>query len=398
MTLRLNGSTSGYTEIDAPAVGGNNIFQLPAGAPTVNNSVLVCGTGGAMAFADGPLAGTRNRIINGDMRIDQRNAGAAVTINTGADTYTLDRFIAGAFGGGAFTVQRSTTAPTGFTNSLLATVTTVDSSIAAGDFYSIHHRIEGNNVSDLCFGTASAKQFTVSFWVRSSVTGTYSLALGNNANNRWIIKTFSIAAANTFEYKTLTFTADTSGTWETGTSTGLWLWWSLGSGTTYQGTADAWTGSTILTTSAATNWISNSGATFYITGVQLEAGSVATPFERRSYGQELALCQRYYYAHVRGGSLNWGVGTYYSSTLIATHIYFPVSMRSTPALDYVPGTSYYGAFSLGTLDSFDAMGIARAQVNGAGIDTSTGTSGTAGAGCILQTSNANAFIAFTSEL
>jgi len=353
-------STSGTIGNLSTTLAGD--FTISQGTGTLGTSGVTLGTyGGATSVpvlaidAKGRITtastsaitsgftGFRNRIINGDMRIDQRNAGASVTINTSADTYTLDRFIASASGGGAFTVQRSTTAPAGFTNSLIATVTTVDSSIASGDYYSIHHKIEGNNVSDLCFGTASAKQFTVSFWVRSSVTGTYTLALGNNANNRWIVKTFSIATANTFEQKTLTFTADTSGTWETGTSTGLWMWFSLGAGTTYQGTADAWSSGTILTTSSANSWIANSGATFYITGVQLEADSTATEFERRPIGTELALCQRYYcksYAvsvapatsSVEGYATNGGLAG--STANSRSSHRFPVEMRATPTMSY----------------------------------------------------------------
>ena len=240
------------------------------------------------------LQGFRNRIINGDMRIDQRNAGAAVTVNSSTDTYAVDRFPAVAAGGGAFSYQRSTTSATNFSNSLLATVTTVDSSIAAADFYGIQHKIEGFNTADFNSGTANAKTITLSFWVRSSVTGTYGVSFGNNANNRWYPSSYSISSANTWEQKSITLTCDTSGTWDTTTGTGLWIWFDLGSGSDYQGTSNAWAGSTKFTISGATQWIANSGATFYITGVQLEVGSVATPFERRDYGTELSRCFRYF--------------------------------------------------------------------------------------------------------
>ena len=248
----------------------------------------------AQQASTGVSQGFKNRIINGAMVIDQRNAGASVTVNSATDTYSVDRFPASASGGGVFTMQRSATSTTSFSNSLLATVTTADSSIAAGDFYGIQHKIEGYNTADFNSGTANAKTITLSFWVRSSVTGTYGLGFGNNANNRWYPTSYSISSANTWEQKSITLTCDTSGTWDTTNGTGLWLWFDLGSGSSFQGTANAWTGSTKLTVSGATQWIATNGATFYITGVQLEVGSTATSFDYRPYGTELALCQRYY--------------------------------------------------------------------------------------------------------
>ena len=234
----------------------------------------------------------RNRLINSDMRIDQRNAGASVTFN-GTEGYTLDRWLVAAYGGGIPSVQQSTTAPAGFVNSLGITVSTVDSSIAAGDLYVLTQKIEGNNTADLAWGTASAQSITISFKVRCSVTGTFSGAVANATPNRAYPFTFTINAANTFEDKVITIPGDTTGTWGTGNGTGLELRFDLGSGTNFKGTAGAWGSGNIFGSTGSTNLIATSGATFYLTGVQLEAGSVATPFERRQYGQELALCQRY---------------------------------------------------------------------------------------------------------
>ena len=236
-----------------------------------------------------------NRIINGAMVIDQRNAGAAVTISAPSFVYTLDRWFGyGQLTDGVFTVQRSTTAPTGFTNSALTTVTTADASIGASQLYGFGQKIEGFNVADLGWGTASAQSVTLSFQVRTSVTGTYSVTVFNSAFNRGYTATFTVSAANTFETKTITIPGDTSGTWATDNSIGLTVWISLGAGSTFTGTAGAWNAGTTYAATGQVNLIATSGATFYITGVQLEAGSVASPFERRDYGRELQMCQRYF--------------------------------------------------------------------------------------------------------
>jgi hypothetical protein len=275
---------------------------------SASNNIVLDASGNA-TFAGTAAMGSsflRNRIINGDMRIDQRNAGASVTVNTGNQNFSVDRWWGqGTASSGVFTMQRSSVAPAGFSNSLLVTVTTADSSLAANDLYDIAQFIEGFNVSDLGFGTASAQTITLSFWVRSSVTGTYGGALGNNAATRGYPFTYSISAANTWEYKTVTIAGDTSGTWTTDNTIGLRVYFGLGVGSTFSGTAGSWSSSFPLSATGATNLMATNGATFYLTGVQLEVGSAATPFERRQFGQELALCQRYAYA--------WGPGAQYVS-------------------------------------------------------------------------------------
>ena len=254
------------------------------------------------------LQGFRNRLINGGMVIDQRNNGASVTVNNAATLqYSVDRFYGyGQSSDGVFTLQRDTDVPSGqgFTNSLKATVTTADASIGATQLYQVGQRIEGFNVADLGLGTAAAASITFSFWVRSSLTGTFGGALQNGGQNRSYPFSYSISAANTWEKKTITLTGDTSGTWLTTNGTGLELIWGLGVGSTFLGTANAWAGSYLSGVTGQTQVIATSGATFYITGVQLEAGSVATPFERRPYGTELALCMRYFEAssdQINGG-------------------------------------------------------------------------------------------------
>jgi hypothetical protein len=246
------------------------------------------------------LFGFRNRIINGDMRIDQRNAGASVTINNGTSVaYPVDRF-SGTYSAvsGAMTLQQSTDVPSaqGFTNSVVATVTTANASLGTTETVRFEQRIEGFNTADLGFGASGASSITFSFWVKSSLTGTFGGSLRNSGSggNRVYVFSYSISAANTWEKKTVTVVGDTTGTWETGNGTGLILQLSLGAGTDRIGATGSWGSTFLLGATGQVNLIGTLGATFYITGVQLEAGSVATPFERRPYGTELALCQRYF--------------------------------------------------------------------------------------------------------
>jgi hypothetical protein len=266
----------------------------------------------------------KNRIINGDMRIDQRNAGAA-SANT-ISGYFLDRWQVTQSTSGKLIAQQnagSVTPPAGFSN-YLGVTSQSSYSVSSTDFYNISQFIEGFNFSDLQWGTANAKTVTISFWVRSSLTGTFGGSLINDALNRSYPFSYTISAANTWEYKTITVAGDTSGTWVGSTNgAGLKLYFALGVGSTYSGTAGAWSGSLLVSTTGATSVVGTNGATFYITGVQLEAGSVATPFERRSYGQELALCQRYFVS----ASINVS-----PSAWNATPYYFPVTMRATPTV------------------------------------------------------------------
>ena len=314
------------SNVEAMRIDSSGNVGIGTSTPTQNLSVNgYISVNSNNISADNSL-GFRNRIINGDMRIDQRNAGASVTVNiTGSTMFPVDRFFgSGMTSAGVFTLQRSTTAPTGFTNSMIATVTTADSSIAASDLYYVTQLIEGFNVADLGFGSASAKTVTLSFWVRSSVTGTFSGALANSAYNRSYPFTYTISSANTFEYKTITITGDTSGTWLTDNGIGLRVYWNLGSGVDNTGTAGAWTGAGNVGADSTVALISTVNATFYLSGVQLEVGSVATPFERRPYGTELQLCQRYYQMVV-GTS-----GCPASSTLCDFAIQFPQQMRAAP--------------------------------------------------------------------
>ncbi len=283
------------------------------------------GAGNASSF--------KNRLINGGMVIDQRNAGASATIGPSTSTdYRVDRFFFQRFGGTAtFTGSQSTAAPAGFTNSLSATVA-IAAAPAAGDTTFIRQLIEGFNVADLGFGAAGAQSVTVSFWVNSSITGTYGGSVTNGAFDRSYVFTYSINSANTWEQKTITVPGDTTGTWLKNSSAGMRLNLDLGSGSNMNGTANTWTSSTTMRTSGCVNWIANSGATFYLTGVQLEVGTVATSFDFRSYGTELALCQRYYQRTDTGQGVLFGVIT--TQTGAEYHYRYLQEMRAAPTLSY----------------------------------------------------------------
>jgi hypothetical protein len=259
-------------------------------------TIAISGTTGITLdgqFNSASSMGFKNRIINGAMVISQRNGTSSSTL-TSAQTYYVDRFIGVEDTDGSMTIQQSSTAPTGFINSLLMTTTSADASLGATQICYVGQKIEGLNIADLAWGTASAATITVSFWVRSSLTGTFGGAIANNAFNRSYPFTYTISSANTFEQKTITIAGDTTGTWPTDNGGSIQLFFGLGVGSTYSGTAGAWAAAGYISATGATSVIGTNGATFYITGVQLEKGSTATSFDYRPYGTELQLCQRYF--------------------------------------------------------------------------------------------------------
>lgn len=273
----------------------------------------------------------RNRIINGAMVIDQRNAGASVTLNSGT-TYTLDRWFYLANGANKFTVQQnagSVTPPIGFTKYMGYTVVSAVS-IGASDYYLTAQRIEGFNVADLGWGTANAKTITISFQVYSSLTGTFGASVQNGASNRSYPFTYTISSANTWTTITQTIAGDTSGTWATDNSGSLTLWFGLGVGSSLSGAAGSWSGSDYRSATGATSVVGTNGATWYVTGVQIEVGTNATSFEYRPYGTELVLCQRYLPAFTASGRDYIGSGVVRSGSTAAVVCRFPVTVRTPP--------------------------------------------------------------------
>ena len=323
----ISASSSALNVSNITATSGNL-----SGISTVSTTNLT--VNGNNYPSSGSLS-SRNRAHNGDMRIDQRNDGAAVTVNNNDQFYPVDRYWGyGASSAGVFTLEQVEDAPAGFRHSVKGTVTTTDSSITASRIYVFEHRIEGNNLQDLKWGTSDAKTVTLSFWVKISQTGTYGGVVHNAAQNRSYAFTWTINAANTWEYKTITIPGDTTGTWEATNGTGLSIVLiSLGIGSTYEtSNVTTWESAATFGVSGTTYIIGNLNATFNITGVQFETGTVATPFEHRSYTDELARCQRYY-GKIRLANQEW----IYNESSTSNHkwhwVNIPFTMRANPQVD-----------------------------------------------------------------
>jgi hypothetical protein len=282
----------------------------------------------AQQASTGVSQGFKNRIINGAMVIDQRNAGASVSIPSTA-TYTLDRYGTVASQSSKFSVQQnagSVTPPVGFTNYLGVTSSSAYS-VPNNEIFTLYQNIEGFNTADLMWGTANAKTITISFWVRSSLTGTFGGSVANNAFDRSYPYSYTISAANTWEYKTITIAGDTTGTWVGATNgIGMRVYFPIGVGSDFTGTAGAWQAAGDISSTGATSVVGTNGATFYITGVQLEVGSTATSFDYRPYTTELQLCQRYFQRRQLGFN---GVGG--TGAIVYMQASLPVAMRANPA-------------------------------------------------------------------
>jgi hypothetical protein len=336
----------------------SNLQNASAASPAITLAADGSATASLSSVNGGPIAGTRNRIINGDMRIDQRNAGASFSPGTtGSVDYSVDRFGGVRAGSGvAFTLQQIADAPAGFVNSLRATVPT-GATPSGTQLSFVAQPIEGLNVSDLGWGGANAQTVTLSFWVKSSVTGSFPLVLVNSGNVRAYGATYTINAANTWEQKTVVVPGDTSGTWLTTNGVGIQVNWGLGGAGASRTVTTGWQstsspGSSVGVIAGTVNLVATTGATFYITGVQLEPGSVATPFERRSFGAELALCQRYFQRFN-----NIQAEGYSSGALVRqnTPIMFPVQMRTTPTRTVITAGSYTNIRS--SSSAFAGLGI-----------------------------------------
>ena len=344
----------------------------------------------------------KNLIINGAMQVAQR--GTSTSSVTSA-AYHLDRFETVLSGLGTWTVSQSTTAPTGFSNSLKYECTTADASPAGGDYLVVYHKLEGQNLQHLKKGTSSAESVTLSFWVRSNKTGTYQVNLYDLDNTREIGSTYSISTADTWEHKTITYSGDTTGALDNDNAVSLFVEWWLGGGTDYSsGTVpNSWgtavnnernAGGTVnLADSTSNNW--------HITGVQLELGSQATPFEHRSYGDELARCQRYF-ARIDGSvSTVMGLGTAHGldNDTSTIDLYAPVrpmraSMTVTKSAnaDITVNTAQIASAATNVSFSNQSNHSVRLTIDHAAASGSTGGSR------LIRFNKAAAYIHFDAEL
>jgi hypothetical protein len=387
VTINAANISAGSATVTAGTFSGNVTATTIVGVSTAGITTAYIGS-----VNDGPISGARNRIINGDMRVDQRNAGASVSISGGTASYAADRFNL-YVNTGTFALQRVSDAPTGFLYSDKVTVSSAGSS-SSGVTNAVHfeQKIEGYNIDDLGVGTSNAKVVTLSFWVKSSVTGTYSLHFGNDTD-RFYVTTYSISSANTWEYKTKTITLATSGTWNTTNGRGLEIVWSLLGGSTYQtSSTDQWISTEKFHVTGSVQFGENAAATWQITGVQLEAGTVATPFERRSFGQELALCQRYYQKSynqsiVPGTTTSENMKTHYgssdgSSNIVAS-IDFATWMRATPTITWYSQSGILGSWGYARSGASGANSMNTYRAGEGGTSGYTGV-GAAFASCYFE--------------
>jgi len=321
-------------------------------------------SGESLTFPDNSVQNTaatgfgfKNRLINGAMVISQSAAGASVTNDAADLKFAVDRTNIYGTVSSKFTAQQnagSVTPPAGFINYLGITSSSAYTVGAAESFW-VQQRVEGLNVADLGWGTASAATVTLSFQVRSSLTGTFGGSFQNSANNRSYPFSYTVSAANTWEQKTITVAGDTSGTWLTTNGVGIKITWGLGVGSTFSGTAGAWAGANYTSATGATSVVGTSGATFYITGVQLEKGSTATSFDYRPYGTELQLCQTYFERLPAGGYPAVGVRT----TDWYGYIQWQTQKRATPTVTLNGTINIVG--SVGDINTQTPTGIDQAS-------------------------------------
>jgi len=364
-------------------------------ALTLNGSTGVTFDDSSLQAAAASPFSLKNRIINGDMVIDQRNSGASVTPANGI--YTLDRWGANQFSSaGKFSVQQnagSVTPPAGFTNYLGVTSLSAYS-IGSNDIYAMYQIIEGYNIADLAWGTANAKTITLSFWVRSSLTGTFGGSLQNDAGDTSYPYTYTISSANTWEYKTVTIAGPTSGTWLATNGIGIILRFSLGAGSTRSATAGSWQAGNFNSATGAVSVVGTNGATFYITGVQLERNTTATPFEWLPYGTELALCQRYYEKIANTDSTSYANGGIHFTNNFRGNCDFKVTKRASSTFTSSAAASFYIQGNNGTTNP-SAISMVGVSLNSAYLSaTVTATTGTSQT--LLDFSGS--FIAFDAEL
>jgi hypothetical protein len=363
--------------------------------------------GSITANAVTPSVNMKNRIINGAMVIDQRNAGASVTPTTANTTFSVDRWLCNASQATKYTVQQnagSVTPPAGFVNYMGVTSSSAYS-ITSSDYFFLEQDIEGLNCGDLAWGTANAKTVTLSFWVYSSLTGTFGASLRNSSGGRSYPFSYTISAANTWEYKTVTIAGDTSGTWLTTNGIGIRLSYSIGSGSNWAGTAGAWNSDNDWTVSGAVSVVGTNGATFYITGVQLEVGSTATSFDYRPYTTELQLCQRYcinYRSADAGVYMRYGSGYANSATNFEINVHFPVTMRTNPSLTVTSTASNYGIYVAGGVNACSTVPALDSSSDNPSVSTlnasSASTFSSSGGGSIISNNNTTSYMLFTAEL
>ena len=355
----------------------------------------------------GQIGGRRNLIINGAMQVAQR--GTSFTGVGGSSVqYTLDKWAVREATDAVVDVSQAADSPSTdlFKYCLKLDVTTADTSIAAGQVCTVQHRMEAQDLVLAGFGTANAKQLTISFWHKHTKTGTYSVGFTNHNGTRGYPAEYTQSVSDTWEKSTVTFTADTTGTWATDNTLGMIVYFSVAAGTDFHATVDTWTGANDFASANQVNALDSTSNSFRLTGVQLEVGSVATPFEHRSYGEELALCQRYYYRMTCSGNTNdiAFIGYNNLTTQGQYALQFPVTLRTAPTdLEYYdtktspPALDAWEVRALGNRVAEDIVWIASSRTNMYfRCDVTSGL--TSGYSCALRSKTSDAFLAVDVEL
>ena len=388
----ISSDNTGALEIKTGSGAGTTALTIDSSQNVTAANNLV-----ATGFTSASTFGFKNRIINGDMRIDQRNAGASVTFGAGT-AYTLDRWFGTSTAANKFSLQQNAgaiTPPVGFSNYLGITSLT-SYSVSSSDTFYIQQSIEGFNTSDLSFGTANAATITLSFKVYSSLTGTFGGALLNSAANRSYPFSYSVPVSNTWTTISVTIAGDTTGTWIGATNgLGIAVRFGIGSGATYSGTAGAWATANLVQPTGSVSVVGTNGATFYITGVQLEKGSTATSFEYLDYGRSLMQCQRYFY---RRSGAEYYSACYWQSTTQwnGCVLQYPVTMRAAPAFTFAAASNFSIGLAGGSVTAA-TIGASSISTNSADISGTVASGGTGNAGGALV-GGASASISISAEL
>jgi len=354
------------------------------------------GEDGSLDYANN-LRGRKNLVMNGDFRIAQRGSSFS-PLPTG--DYAADRWNwqYNTFSG-AVDSSISTDTPDIFGSSLKLDCTTADASVAASNFVLLRTHWEGQDVQQLAYGTSNARSVTISFWIKSTKTGTFNVSLYNNDATYSYIVDVTINSASTWEKKTITIAGDTANGFDNDNNRSLSLYFTFSAGTDYQGTSDSWISGFKIASSNIDNFFDSTSNEIYLTGIQMEIGTVATDFEVRPIAEELALCQRYYYRLVNGNAENIGIGYYYQSTTMICVVFFPTQMRAVPTMTNSSGTNYYRIVRDGSSDYFNAFTSTNDMTTKqTALACNSGVSGTAGQAGRVATANANAYIEFDAEL
>ena len=345
----------------------------------------------------------KNLIINGAMTVDQRHDGSSFTIVNGNSITGViaDRFRFNEASGAVMTGQRVADAPVGFEYSSKLTVTTADASLGSTEFHRMIQPIEGKNISNLNWGTSNAKTLTLTFYVKSSLTGQYYISVFNNAGNRSLLKGYTISSADTWEKKTITIIGDQTGTWLTTNAVGIHLMWSLGTGSSYQSnTLNVYQAGFVMAKSDQVNLAATNGSTWQLTGVQLEVGDgPGTAFEHEDIGTTLAKCKRYYNMMGADNAYSFYGACFHSSTTVGkVQIMFPVEMRSTPTLGNSTPASLQ-LYTAGGSIALTAISINSPSTWGTAVDPTVSSGLTAGqVSQLIANNNADAYLEFIAEL